>query len=111
MPTIINLVVSTGAVLLGSYLLPGVRVSGFGVAAVVAIVLAVVNAIIRPLLLLFTLPVNVLTLGLFTFVLDALIIMGVAAAIPGFRVQGFWSALLFSVLLSVINAVLHAILF
>lgn len=111
MATIINILVSTGAVLLGSYILPGVQVTGFGAAFITAILLAIVNAVIRPVLLLFTLPINVLTLGLFTLVIDALIIMAVAALVPGFRVRGFLWAFIFAAALAIINSGLHAIIF
>lgn len=107
MATFFNILISAGAVLLGAYLLPGVEVSGFAVAIVTAIVLAVANAIVRPLLLFFALPINFLSLGLFTLVIDAIIIMLVAAMVPGFRVRGFWWALLFSLLLSIINGILY----
>lgn len=70
-----------------------------------------INAIIRPILILLTLPLNILTLGLFTLVINALLIMLAAAIVPGFTVQGFWWALLFGLVLAVINYVLGAIAF
>lgn len=97
--------------MLGAYLLPGVEVSGFSSAIAVAIVLALANAVIRPVLLFFTLPVNLMTLGLFTLVIDALIIMLVAAVVPGFRVRGFGWALVFSAILALINTALFALVF
>lgn len=111
MATLLNILVSTGAVLIGAYVLPGVEVSGFAAAVITAIILALTNAVIRPLLLFFALPINFLTLGLFTFVIDAVIILLVAALVPGFRVRGFWWALLFGVILAVINAVVHPLIF
>lgn len=101
--------VSGVAVLITAYLLPGVRVTGFFAALVTALILGLINAFIRPLLILLTLPLNILTLGLFILVINALLIMLAAAIVPGFSVQGFWWALLFGVVLAVIGTVLGAI--
>lgn len=98
--------VSAMMVIAVSYILPGVYVSGLIAAFVVAIVLGISNAIIRPLAILLTLPINILTLGLFTFVLDALIVMFCAVVVPGFTVDSFWWALLFALILSVVNSFL-----
>ena len=106
---IISLLVQAIAVFLTSYILPGVYVDGFGTALLVALVLGIVNAIIRPILLLFTLPLNILTLGLFTFVINALMIQLVDALVGGFAVGGFINALLFSLVLSLISGVLHTL--
>ncbi len=104
----VNWLVLTIAIIISAFLLPGVSVSGFLVALVVAVVIAAINGFIRPVLLLLTLPINILTLGLFTFVLNALLIMFAAWLVPGFQVAGFWWALLFSILLSVVNWVLNS---
>ena len=106
---IISLLVQAIAVFLTSYILPGVYVDGFGSALVVALVLGIVNAIIRPILLLFTLPLNILTLGLFTFVINALMIELVDYLVGGFAVGGFFNALLFSLVLSLISGLLNAL--
>lgn len=92
-----------------AYVLPGVRVDSFVTAVIVAVILGAVNAFIKPVLVLLTLPVTVLTLGLFIFVINALLVLLVAAVVPGFKVDGFWTALLFSVVLSAISWFLHAI--
>ena len=92
------------AVLIAAYLLPGVLVSGFWAAFVVALVLGVFNLIIRPILLILTLPINILSLGLFTFVIDAIIVMLAASVVPGFSSGGFINALLFSLILTIIQA-------
>lgn len=97
------------AIVVTAYLLPGVRLSGFVAALATAVVLGLVNAFLKPLLILLTLPINILTLGLFTFVINALLILLVSSVVPGFRVDGFWWALAFSLLLSVIHAVLLSI--
>ncbi|UCF88097.1 MAG: phage holin family protein, partial [bacterium] len=83
-----------------AYILPGVRLDGIFAALVTAAILGLVNGVLRPVLFIFTLPLNILTLGLFTFVLNALMVLLAAAIVPGFNVSGFWWALLFSLVLS-----------
>ena len=97
------------AILLTGYLLGGISISGFGSALLVAIVLGLVNAIIKPIVVFLTLPINILTLGLFTFVINALLILLVAAIVPGFKVKGFWWALLFAIVLSIIHWILSGV--
>lgn len=109
MAFIINWLVSTLAVIISAYLLPGVSVSGFFAALVTALVLGFVNAVIRPILLVLTLPLTVLTLGLFALVINALLVMLTSAIVPGFDVRNFWWALLFGVVLSLINLALSGI--
>jgi len=94
------------AIIITAYLLPGVRLSGFSAALVTALVLGLINTFIKPLLLLLTLPLNILTLGLLTFVINALLILLTSSIVPGFNVAGFWWALLFSLVLSVVSYVL-----
>jgi putative membrane protein len=84
--------VLTAAVLTASWLLDGIRVSGIFPAILAAALLGILNAVLRPLLILLTLPLNIITLGLFTFVINALMLMIVSAVIPGFDVRGFWTA-------------------
>ena len=84
----------TAAVLAASWLLDGIRVSGFSPAILAAALLGIFNAVLRPLLILLTLPLTILTLGLFTFVINALLLLLVSAIIPGFDVLGFWTAVL-----------------
>jgi len=104
---LINLILSGIAVFVSAYILPGVKVDGFVTAFVVAIVLAVVNTFIRPLVLLLTLPINILTLGLFSLVINALMVMLVAAIVPGFKVDGILWALVFAIVLSLISSVIY----
>lgn len=103
MNQLIHLAVSALAVIITSFLLPGVEVAGFLSAFLAALVLGLLNTFVKPLMILFTLPVNILTLGLFTFVINALIILMASAFVPGFKVKGFWWALLFSLILSLVN--------
>ncbi len=100
--TLFHWFVSVIAVLVAAYLVPGVEVDLIG-ALVLAIVLGLYNALLRPLVGLLTLPLNIVTLGLFSLVTNALIIMLADYLVAGFSVGGFWSALFFSVLLSLIN--------
>jgi len=96
----INWLIMAIAVVFSAYILPGVTLSGFGAALLAALVLGLINAFIKPLLLLLTLPINILTLGLFTLVINAVVIMMASAIVPGFKVDGFWYAMLFSIVLS-----------
>lgn len=94
------------AISVTAYLLPGITVSSFWSAIITALVLGIINAFIKPIVVLFTLPINILTLGLFTFVINALLILLVAQIVSGFAVQNFWWALLFSLILSIIAGIL-----
>ena len=101
-------IVVTSIVAFGlSYILGGIYIDTFWTAIVVAIVLAVLNAILKPILILLTLPITILTLGLFLFVINALIILLADNFVKGFHVDGFWWALLFSLLLSIVTSVLY----
>ncbi len=102
MKVILRLLIYTGAVLLTAWLLPGVHIDKFVTALMVAIALAIINTFIRPILIFLTIPVTVITLGLFLLVINAFIIVLIGRIVPGFTVDGFWWALLFSVILSII---------
>ena len=101
---IIRFLLTGLAVLLTAYLLPGVHVENYGYALLVALVLAIANAFVKPILIIFTIPLTVLTLGLFLLVINAIIILIVDYFVPGFSVDGFWWALAFSLILSVFNS-------
>ena len=103
---LIKILLSAVAVLIVSYLLSGVVVESFLSALIVAFVLAILNNIIRPILIVLTIPITIVTLGLFLLVINALMILLASGLVPGFEVAGFWWALLFSLLLSIVNAVL-----
>lgn len=109
MRVLIQWLVSALAIGITAYLLPGVRVAGILPALVTALVLGLVNIFIRPLLILLTLPLNVLTLGLFTLIINALLVLLVAAVVPGFSVRGFLWALLFGLVLAVVNFLLNIV--
>ena len=106
---LINWLVATVAVWITAYLLPGVVLTGFAAALVTALVLGIINAFLKPLIIIFTLPLNILTLGLLTFVINAILVLLTSVIVPGFSVINFWWALLFSLVLSLVNAGLLAL--
>jgi len=97
----------TLAILAAAYVLKGIDVTGFVPALAAAALLGILNAFVRPLLLLLTLPLNVLSLGLFTFVINAILLMIVSRIVEGFTVQGFWAALFGSLFISFVSALLN----
>lgn len=98
-----QLLISTFAVFISGYLVTGISVSVFG-SVVVAIVLGVINLFIKPVVKLLALPITVLTLGIFSLVINALFVLLVGKLVPGFVVSGFWPAFWFSIVLSLVNA-------
>jgi putative membrane protein len=101
---LIRFLLSGLAVLLTAYLLPGVDVSHFGYALLVAACISLANLLVRPVLIIFTIPITIITMGLFLLVINALIILMVDYFVPGFEVDGFWWALAFSLILSIFNS-------
>jgi putative membrane protein len=106
---IVKILLTGVAAMLAAYLLPGVHVAGLISALVFALVLSLLNAIVRPLLVLLTIPVTILTLGLFLLVINAVIILLAGYLVPGFDVDGFLWALIFSLVLSLFTAILDAV--
>ena len=100
----------TGAILLASYLIDGIKVSGFFSAFLAAAILGILNALLRPVLIILTLPINILTLGLFTFVINAVLLMMASGVIKGFEVQGFWSAFFGALIIAIVNWVLGSLI-
>lgn len=101
--------VNTLALLGVAYLMPSVHIDSLGTAIVAAAVLGLANAVIRPILVLLTLPVTILTLGLFIFVINGLLFLGVTHLVPGFQVAGLWPAILASILFSIVAWLLSAL--
>jgi putative membrane protein len=101
--------INTLALAAVAYLMPSVGIASAGAAILAALVLGLVNALIRPLLVLLTLPVTVLTLGLFIFVINGLLFWAVGSLVPGFDVGGFWSAVLGALVFSLISWLLSAL--
>lgn len=110
MNLILKIVLTAVAVLVIAHFLPGVSVVNFTNAVIVAVVLALLRVTIKPLLIILTLPVTIVTLGLFLLVINALIILLADNLIDGFHVTGFWIALLFSLILSVFESILYSFL-
>jgi putative membrane protein len=96
----------TAAILVSAYLIDGIRVAGFFSALCAAALLGIFNAVLRPIFLLLTLPVNLLSLGLFTFVINAVLLKLVSGLIRGFDVHGFWPALTGSLVISLVSGLL-----
>ncbi|MCG2695474.1 phage holin family protein [Candidatus Parcubacteria bacterium] len=109
MSILLKWLVTAAAILITAYLLPGVSVSGLWAALWLAVFLGIINIIIKPILIIFTLPINILTLGLFTFVINALLILLASSVIKGFEVSGFLAAFGFSIVLSIISYVLNSL--
>ena len=110
MKTIIKLLLNAVAVIVLAKLLPGVGLDSYTTAIIVAVVIAVLNALVKPILVIFTLPITIFTLGLFLLVINAMIILLADKLIGGFTVASFWTAILFSILLSILQSVLHSLL-
>jgi len=98
----------TLAILLCAYFIDGIHLSGFFSALGAAAFLGILNALFRPLLILVTLPINILTLGLFTFVINAILLLMVSGVVSGLQIQGFWSALGGALIISVISWLLSS---
>ena len=107
MKLILKILVTALAVIITCYLLPGAHVKDAFTAVIVAAVLSLLNILIKPLLILLTLPITIVTFGLFLLVINALIILLAARIVPGFTVDGFWWALLFSIIVSIITSLFN----
>jgi len=110
MKIIINLLVTALIVFLLANFLPGIHVDGFGSSIIVVIVLAILNFLVKPILQIITIPITILTLGLFLFVINALIILLCSSLVGGFTVDGFWPALLFSLVLSIVQSIVGGLI-
>ena len=105
-----KILVTAMAALIASYLLPGVSINSGITAIMIALVLALLNTFIKPILILLTIPVTILTLGLFLLVINTLIIKWTASLVHGFSVQNWWAAFWFSILLSVVTYIIEALI-
>lgn len=99
------------AVMAAAYLVPGIGLSGFYAALITALVLGIINALLRPLLIVLTLPITIITLGLFTIVINAFLFWLASTIVKGFFVEGIWAALLGSLVVSVISWIANQYLF
>lgn len=111
MKWIASLFITAFAVLIAAYILPGVTIANYTTAIIVALVLALLNTILKPILIILTIPITILTLGLFLIVINALIILLADDLISGFKVDSFWWAILYSFILSIINAIFGQLAF
>jgi putative membrane protein len=101
-----RIIISAISIVITAYLLPGVHVKDLFTALIVAIILALLNGFVKPILVILTIPVTILTLGLFLLVINAFMIIIAGNLVPGFEVDGFWWAFLFSIILSLISSLL-----
>lgn len=108
-PFLIRIIISSLAVMITAWLLPGVHVEDYLTGILVALVLALLNAFLKPLLVIFTLPATLFTFGLFLFVINAVIILIADKLVSGLSVGGFWWAMLFSVVLTLITSILQSL--
>jgi len=106
MRLLLSLIINTVSVYVAAYIVPGVKTDLLG-ASIASIVLGVLNTFLKPILLLLTLPITILTLGLFALVLNTFIVLLVSVLVPGFFVESFFSAFLFSILLSLVSFFLN----
>jgi putative membrane protein len=110
MSLIINWFLSAIALYIVAHVVPGVMIADFGTALVAAIIVGLLNAIVKPILVVLTLPINFLTLGLFTFIINALVFMLAGSITPNFQVDGLGAGLIGSLLLTLISTVLHTLI-
>ena len=106
MKFIIRIIITGAVAMVLAKIIPGITIDDFWTSIILAFVLAILNALVKPLLILFTLPITIVTLGLFLFVINALIILLAGKFVDGFEVAGFWSALIFGLLLSFITSLM-----
>jgi putative membrane protein len=107
MNIVLRIIISAVVAFALSYVLSGVHIQNFVTALILAVVLGLLNLIIKPVLVILTLPITIFTFGLFLFVINALIILLAAKFVSGFQVDGFWWAMLFSLLLSILTSFLY----
>ena len=108
MEIVLAIIINTVAVFVTGYILPGIHLENFWTALVVAVVLGVINAVLRPIIFILTLPINLLTLGLFSFVIMGGLVYLTSAIVPGFTVDNFWWAMFFALIVAMINWFLYS---
>ena len=106
MDFIIKLLITAAVVMFTAWILPGIQIKNYWSAIVVAIILALLNIFVKPVMVFLTIPLTIITFGLFLFVINALIILLAGAIVSGFKVMGFWWALAFSIIISLISYIL-----
>ncbi|MFA6081195.1 MAG: phage holin family protein [Patescibacteria group bacterium] len=103
---LMQLLINALAFYITSYLIPGMVINGWQTLLVIAVVWGILTIIIKPILIILTLPINILTLGLFTFVINAVLLLITSNLVPGFRIDGFGTALLAAIVLAIVNSFL-----
>ena len=107
---LIRWLILTVSIIFAAYLIEGIQVTGFFSAFFTAAILGILNAFFRPVLIILTLPINILTLGLFTLVINALMLMMASGVISGFKISGFWSAVSGSLVISMVSWILNMLI-
>jgi putative membrane protein len=105
---IIQLLINALAFYITAYLIPGMFISGWQTLLVVSIIWGILTLVLKPVLVILTLPINILTLGLFTFVINAILLLIMSSIVPGFRISGFGTALLAAIVLAIVNGFLSS---
>ena len=103
---LVHLLLNALAFYITAYLIPGVAIDGWQTLLIIAVVWGILTMIIKPILIILTLPINIMTLGLFTFVINAILLLITSSIVPGFKIEGFGTALLASIVLPIINGFL-----
>ncbi len=106
---LMRLLINALAFYITSYIIPGMMISGWQTLLVIAVVWGILTIIIKPILIILTLPINILTLGLFTFVINAVLLLITSSIVPGFKIDGFGTALLAAIVLTIVNGFLSAL--
>ncbi len=109
MKLLINLIISSLAVFVSGYILPGIKVENFATAIAVAIVLGIVNILIKPLFIILTLPITILSFGIFALFINAIMILIVSTIVPSFKVDGLLWAFIFGIVLSIVSSFLRSL--
>ena len=107
MKFIIKIILSSFSVIVAGWLLSGVEIRSYGTSLLVAFVLAILNLILKPILVILTIPITIVTLGLFLLVINALIALIASDIVPGFYIDGFWWAVAFSIIVSILNYLIN----
>lgn len=110
MKLVAELLIKAFVLLVTASIVPGFHIQSYGSAIVVAIVLAVLNVLLKPMLLLLTLPITILSLGLFTFVINAVLLLIATYFVKGFAIDSFWSAIVASVVITIVGSLIHIFL-
>ena len=109
MELLLKWVLYAASLILIAWIVPGITVTGFNIALLAAAVIGLINAVIKPLLILLTLPINILTLGLFTLVINAIVFLLAAKLVSGFQIDGFWAAFIGAFIFSLLSVVISGV--